>query len=147
MALALPVKRGMRTIRRFSQLILTLGGGALVVYAIYWIDALRERVLLGALGLFIMELGIWQVTTFMFPNERAYRPLRKETDYFLKLVRRLNRAAVAVQRGSPNAAEELERVHAEMQHSVERMKQLAGTTEEYERVLTSEPVSTSPSRP
>ena len=110
-------------------MMLTVGGGVLVVYAVYYVQALRERVLYASLGLLIMELGIWQVTAFLFPNEREYRPLRKETDFFLKLVRRLNRAAVAAQRGSPNAREEIERVEEEMHHSVERMRRLAGQTE------------------
>lgn len=123
----------MRTIRRFSQIVLSLGGGALIVYAMYYVLPVRERVLYTTLGLIIMELGIWQVTAFLFPNERSFGPLRKETDYFLKLVRRLNRAALAVQRGSPNAQEEFDRVYDEMFHSVERMKRLAGQTDEASR--------------
>lgn len=100
-----------------------------MIYAMYYVDVMRERVLYATLGLLIMELGVWQVTGLLFPNERSYQPLRKETDYFLKLVRRLNRAAVAAERGSANASAELERVHAEMHHSVERMRRLAGQTE------------------
>jgi hypothetical protein len=128
LALHLPRANGMRGIRRFSQLVLTLGGGALVVYAMYYLPTLRERVLYASLGLVIMEVGIWQVTSFLFPNDRAYKPLRKETDYFLKLVRRLNRAAVAAERGSENARVEIDRVYEDMHHSVERMKMLAGVT-------------------
>ena len=120
----------MRSIRRLSQLILALGGAALVVYAVYFVDVLRERLLYASLGLVIMNLGIWQISGFLFPNEREYRPLRKETDYFLKLVRRLNRAAIAAERGSTNALEEVERVQEEMQHSIARMRRLAGRTEE-----------------
>jgi hypothetical protein len=118
----------MRSIRRISQLALTLGGGTLVLYAMYYVNTLRERVLYASLGLVIMEVGIWQVTSFLFPNDRSYKPLRKETDYFLKLVRRLNRAAVAAERGSENAREEIERVYEDMHHSVDRMKMLAGVT-------------------
>ena len=119
----------MRSIRRVSQIILTLGGGALVAYAVYYVEPLRDRMLYASLGLVIMELGVWQVTSFFFPNQRDYKPLRKETDYFLKLVRRLNRAAVAAQRGSHNAQEEIDRVQEEMHHSVERMRRLAGQTD------------------
>jgi hypothetical protein len=120
----------MRSIRRFSQILLTLLGAAVVLYAMFEVDPIRERILFTALGLFIMELGIWQVTSLLFPNQREYKPLRKETDYFLQLVRRLNRAAVAAQRGSTNAVEEMERVQEEMQHSIVRMQRLAGQTEE-----------------
>lgn len=120
----------MRSIRRFSQLLLTVLGAAIVVYAMFEVEPVRQRILFTALGLLIMELGIWQVTSLLFPNQREYKPLRKETDYFLQLVRRLNRAAVAAQRGSTNAVEEMERVQEEMQHSIVRMRRLAGQTEE-----------------
>ena len=120
----------MRSIRRFSQLVVSLFGASVVVYAMYYVTELRERVLFALLGLLIMEIGIWQITAFLFPNERANRALRKETDYFLKLVRRLNRAALALHRGSANAQTELDRVHEEMHHSVERMRRLAGHGDE-----------------
>lgn len=119
----------MRSIRRFSQLVLTAGGAALVLFAVYRVDVLYDRVLISALGVIIMELGIWQVTRAFFPNQRAFRPLRQETDYFLKLVRRLNRTALAAQRGDQEAEAELDHLQAEMMHSVERMRRLAGRTE------------------
>lgn len=125
----MPAKHGMRSIRRFSQFLITALGAAIVVYAVYMVEPMRERVLYAALGLFVMEIGIWQVTAFLFPNEREFKPLREETDYFLKLVRRMNRAAVAMERGSANAAEEMDRVQQEMLHSVDRMRRLAGQTE------------------
>lgn len=125
----MPDKRAMRGIRRLSQFLLTALGAAVVVYAVYMVEPMRERVLYAVLGLVIMEIGIWQVTGLLFPNEREFKPLRMETDYFLKLVRRMNRAAVAAARGSANASEELDRVHEEMFHSVDRMRRLAGQTD------------------
>lgn len=119
----------MRSIRRFSQIVLTVGGAALVLFAVYRVDVLYDRVLIAALGIIIMELGIWQVTRAFFPNQRAFRPLRQETDYFLKLVRRLNRTAIAAQRGDTKAEAELDRLEAEMVHSIQRMRRLAGRTE------------------
>ena len=120
----------MRTIRRFSQVLLTILGGSLVILAVYRFDGMYERVLVAALGLLIMELGIWQVTNAFFPNQREYKPLRQETDYFLTLVRRLNHAAIAAQRGSSTAIADLDRVQADMHHSIERMRRLAGYTAE-----------------
>jgi hypothetical protein len=128
LALTLPPAPAMRSIRRFSQFLLTALGASIVFYAVYVVELTRDRLLYAGLGVVIMEIGIWQVTTFLFPNERAFKPLRKETDYFLKLVRRMNRAAVASMRGSENAAEEMDRVQQEMYHSIERMRQLAGQT-------------------
>jgi hypothetical protein len=120
----------MRGIRRFTQLLLTVLGGLIVLYAVMRVDAFRERALITILGLLIMEVGIWQVASFLFPNHREYKPLRKETDYFLRLVRRLNRAAVAAQQGSTNAIDEMDRVEEEMHHSIGRMRRLAGLTDE-----------------
>jgi hypothetical protein len=120
----------MRSIRRFSQVLLTLLGGSLVILAVYRFDGLYERVLVAALGLLIMELGIWQVTNKFFPNQREYKPLRQETDFFLSLVRRLNHAAVAAQNGSSTAFADLERLQADMHHSIERMRRIAGYTAE-----------------
>jgi hypothetical protein len=120
----------MRRIRGSFHLALTLGGTLLVLYAVLHVDEVYERVLLVLLGLVLIEAGVWRITQSLFPNERAYRPLRKETDYFVTLVRRLNRAALTAQRGSPSADTELDRVHDEMHHSVDRMLRLAGMTEE-----------------
>ena len=120
----------MRSIRRFSQIFLTLAGTATVIYAVTRVDALRDRVLIATLGLIVMELGIWQITRVFFPNEREFKPLREETDYFLKLVRRLNTAAVRLSKGSNTAHADIDRLRDEMYHSVDRMCRLAGRTEE-----------------
>ena len=120
----------MRSVRRPTQLLLTAAGTALALYAVLAIDGLYNRVLVAVLGLLIMQMGIWQLTATLLPNQREYRPLRKETDYFLSLVRRMNRAAVAAEEGSQYAAAELERLHTELHHSVDRMHRLAGRTEE-----------------
>jgi hypothetical protein len=58
----------------------------------------------------------------------VYRPLRSETEYFLTLVRRLNSAAL--RDGSLGAHQELDRLHEELHHSVDRMRRLAGLTED-----------------
>ncbi|HEY0671512.1 MAG TPA: hypothetical protein VGD27_04545 [Longimicrobiales bacterium] len=120
----------MRTVRRLSQIFLTLSGTATVIYAVARVEPLRERLLVAALGLIVMELGIWQITRVFFPNEREFKPLREETDYFLKLVRRLNALTLRLQQGSSTAQGDIDRLRDEMLHSVERMCRLAGRTEE-----------------
>lgn len=120
----------MRSVRRFAQIALSVAGAATVGYAVFSIDSIWDRSLVAALGLVIMELGIWQVTRAFFPNEREFKPLRIETDYFLKLVRRMNRAALLAQGGSDTAFEEIDELEEEMHHSVERMRRLAGRTAE-----------------
>jgi hypothetical protein len=121
----------MRSVRRFTQLLFTLIGTGLALYAVMQIDALYDRMLVSVLGLLLMQVGIWQLTASFLPNQREYRPLRKETDYFLSLLRRMNRAAVAAENGSSYATTEVERLHTELHHSVDRMLRLAGRTEEH----------------
>jgi hypothetical protein len=120
----------MRKIRGSFHLALTLGGMLLIGYAVMLVEPTYERVLTAALGVVLLQAGVWQITQSLFPNERAFRPLRRETDYFITLVRRLNRAALAARRGTPSAIHDLNQVHDEMHHSVDRMLRLAALTEE-----------------
>ena len=120
----------MRRIRASFHLALSIVGTTLIAYAVIGMDVLYERVLLAFLGVVLLEAGIWQITQSLFPNERSFKPLRKETDFFVTLVRRLNKNALAAQRGSESALRDLEQVHEEMHHSVDRMLRLAGLTEE-----------------
>ena len=120
----------MRRIRGSFHLALTLSGTVLIAYAVMNVEGMYDRLLVVALGLILIEAGIWRVTQSLFPNDRNYRPLRKETDYFITLVRRLNRAAVNAQRGSDSGVSDLEQVHNEMHHSVDRMLRIAGLTDE-----------------
>ena len=120
----------MRKIRASFHFALTVAGATVIAYAVIGLEGTYERLLLAALGIVLLEAGIWQITQSLFPNERAYKPLRKETDYFVTLVRRLNKNALAAQRGSASALHDLQQVHEEMHHSVDRMMRLAGLTEE-----------------
>lgn len=120
----------MRRIRGSFHLALTVAGTLLVLYAVLEIQSLYDRMLVVALGLVLIEAGVWRITQSLFPNEREFRPLRKETDYFITLVRRLNRSAVTAQRGSPDALQDIEEISSEMHHSVDRMVRLAGMTDE-----------------
>ena len=120
----------MRRIRGSFHLALTVSGTLLIIYAVMSVEGMYDRMLVVGLGLVLIEAGIWRITQSLFPNERNFRPLRKETDYFIVLVRRLNRAAVNAQRGSTSAMDDLTQVHDEMHHSVDRMLRLAGLTDE-----------------
>src|SRR5688572_2005648 len=79
------------------------------------------------LGVLMIDAGIWKLTQPLLPNERRYKGLRREVDGFIKLVRRMNAAALEAQRSGHN--ENLERTIAEMHRAVDRMEQLAGRTE------------------
>lgn len=120
----------MRRIRGSIHVALTIAGTVVILYAVLYIEPMYERMLVVALGLVLIEAGIWRVTQSLFPNERSFTPLRRETDYFITLVRRLNRSALAAQRGSESAERDLTELQDELHHSVERMIRLAGLTEE-----------------
>ena len=120
----------MRKIRRLTQFLLTLLGTGIVVFAVLEIESTYERALLALLGLVLIEAGIWEFTRSLFPNEREFKPLRKETDYFLTIVRRLNRAGIRAHANAPGALDEVDRLHQEMHHSVDRMRRLAGRSDE-----------------
>ncbi|MGH7446219.1 MAG: hypothetical protein ACREK1_00695 [Longimicrobiales bacterium] len=120
----------MRRIRGSFHLALTVSGTLLIAYAVMSVEGMYDRMLVVALGLVLIEAGIWRITQSLFPNERNFRPLRKETDFFITLVRRLNRASVNAQRGSSSAVHDLNQIHEEMHHSVDRMLRIAGLTDE-----------------
>jgi hypothetical protein len=120
----------MRKIRRLTQVLLTVLGTAVVLYAVLIVETTYTRVLVVALGLILLEAGIWELTRSLFPNEREFRPLRKETDYFLTVVRRMNRASLRARSNAAGAAEEVERLHNELHHSVDRMRRLAGLSDD-----------------
>jgi hypothetical protein len=120
----------MRKTRRFINVIFTLVGTSLVLYAMVAIEQLNTRVLVAALGLVLIEAGVWRLTKSLLPNERKYTALRKEADYFTNLVRRLNRAAIQVRDGAEEGQGDLTHVHEEMHHSVDRMLRLAGQADD-----------------
>jgi hypothetical protein len=120
----------MRRIRGSFHFALSVGGMMLVAWAVVYVEPVYERILYAALGLILLEAGVWRITQSIFPNERDFRPLRRETDYFITLVRRLNRAALSARRGSEPAVLDLTQIHDEMHHSVDRMLRLAALTEE-----------------
>ncbi|HSJ25839.1 MAG TPA: hypothetical protein VK929_14275 [Longimicrobiales bacterium] len=120
----------MRRIRGSFHFALSVAGVLLVVYAAVYVEVMYDRVLLAVLGLVLLEAGVWRITQSIFPNERNFTPLRKETDYFITLVRRLNRTALAAQRGVAGAEADLAQINGDMHHSVDRMMRLAALTEE-----------------
>jgi hypothetical protein len=124
------IKIPMRRIRRLTQILLTLIGSAVILYAVLRIESTYSRVLVVAIGLIFVEAGIWELTRSLFPNEREFRPLRKETDYFLTIVRRLNRASIRARANAVGSSEEVDRLHTEMHHSVDRMRRLAGLSDD-----------------
>ena len=122
----------MRRIRRTVELGLPIAGVALVIGAVLLLPrSLTLQLAVVLLGLVLIEAGVWNLASPVLPSERKYVALRGEVDGFILLVRRLNRAtlAMASDPSQSNRARLLE-VRDEMLESVRRMEQVAGQTAE-----------------
>ena len=120
----------MRKLRNTLHLIVPVMGMALVIGAVLFGENLWIQLFLVAAGLLLTESGIWRAAGQMLPDERKYTALRTETDHFVALVRQLNAAALALDKGdadSPRFA--LDEVRTEMHRSVDRMVEFAGKVE------------------
>ena len=121
----------MRRIRRTIELGLPIVGVMLVLAAVlFFPHELTIQLAIVVLGLILIEVGIWDLASPVLPSERKYVALRREVDGFIQLVRRLNRATLAMtsEPTAQNRARLLE-VRDEMIESVRRMEQVAGKSE------------------
>src|SRR5437868_7223864 len=86
-----------RAVRKTVEVGLPILGTVIVFGAILLIwDNMTLQIGVVALGVLMIQAGIWKLTHPMLPSERRYQSLRREVDYFIMLVRRLNAAALGV---------------------------------------------------
>ena len=102
-----------------------LGMGIIFGAVLFGPPSLQLQVFLVLVGVLILEAGVWGLTSGLLPNERRYLALRAEADHFLGLVRLLNQAAVARDKGEEDDRR-FRNTRSEMHTSVERMGELAG---------------------
>ena len=76
------------------------------------------------LGVLLMEAGVWGLSSKVFPNERRYPDLRAEGENIIRLIRVLNAAAVARERGKEDDGS-FQATLDSMHESVKRMEELA----------------------
>ena len=115
-----------RKIRRIMEIGIPLSGmGIIFGFVLFGPDSLQQQVLLVLVGVLILEAGVWGLMNGLLPNERRYLALREEGDHFLGLIRILNQAAVARDKGDGGDAR-FRDTRAQMHASVERMAELAG---------------------
>ena len=122
----------MRRLRRAVELGLPVVGVVLVLSAVVFFPrSLLVQLGIVLVGLVLIEAGIWNLASPVLPSERKFVALRREVDGFILLVRRLNRATLALASDptATNRAKLLE-VRDEMLESVRRMEEAAGRTEE-----------------
>ena len=110
-----------RKVNRYTPLVTSLVGLALVASSLLFLDNLTMWFTTIILGLIALQGGVWYAAHPFLTSERRFLGLRNELDRFVTLVRQLNRAAI-----DPEADGNFEAVKAEMLESVERMSRLAG---------------------
>jgi hypothetical protein len=122
----------MRRMRRAVELGLPVVGVILVLAAVLFLArSLMLQLGVVLFGLILIEAGIWNLASPVLPSERKFVALRREVDGFILLVRRLNKATLALaSEPTPNNRARLLEVRDEMLESVKRMELAAGRTEE-----------------
>ncbi len=120
----------MRTLRKVIDIGLPLLGVAVILSAVLVVkDNLRIQIALVGLGMVLIEVGVWKAAHKLLPDDRKYLALRTEGDLFVKLIRQLNAAALAMKESdSPEYRQAFEEVRDAMQQAVERMADVAGKT-------------------
>lgn len=117
-----------RKIRRSVDIILTAVGIAIIFCTVLFSASLtlQVQILAALMGVLLMEVGVWGLSSRIYSSERKYTGLREEGDNILNLVRELHAAAVAKDRGDEDARR-FQATLQEMHTSVERMASLAGS--------------------
>ncbi|PCI75060.1 MAG: hypothetical protein COB20_13810 [SAR86 cluster bacterium] len=115
-----------RNIRRSIDVGLTGLGIGVIFTAVLLSSSLTIQMQLpiALVGVLLMEAGVWGLASKIFPSERRYIDLRKEGDYIIQLIRQLNAAAVARERGA-DVDGRFQATLDEMHDSIKRMAELA----------------------
>lgn len=115
-----------KNLRRRIDMGLTALGIAVVFSAIILGDSLdiRAQMPIALIGVLLMEAGIWGLSAKFIPNQRKYTSLRDEGDRMLELIRELNSAAIAKDRGDEDAKRFQQTLEA-MHNSVVKMSEMA----------------------
>lgn len=130
----------MRTLRNVIVKALPIVGMFIVIGAALLIPdgSLPTRVVLVVVGLLVVEASVWKLADPLLPSERQFFALRQEGDRFIRLIRELNRAALAAKPRPAHLDPGVEAVKGRMLASVDRMVDVAGKTED-EVAATAEP--------
>ncbi len=70
-------------------------GVVVILSTVLLVQELRLQIAIVALGIMLIEVGVWKLANFVLPSERKYIALRTEVDQFITLVRQLNTTALA----------------------------------------------------
>ncbi len=125
-----PKKSLVRTLRMVLDTVVPFLGVVLILSTVLLVRELRLQIAIVAVGIMLIEIGVWKLASFVLPSERKYVALRAEVDQFITLVRQLNTAALAWhESGAPEQLAEFEAVQETMQQAVKQMAEVAGKTD------------------
>lgn len=115
-----------RNMRRSVEALLTIVGILIVFGSVLFGNevGIQIQFMMVLLGVLLMEVGVWGLSSKLVPNERRFSKLRNEGDHMLHLIRELNSAAIAKDRGEEDA-KRFQSTLANMHESVVRMSELA----------------------
>lgn len=115
-----------RNIRRTIDIALAGLGIGIVFSAIILGSTLdiKAQMPIALFGVLLMEAGVWGLAAKIVPNQRKYTKLRDEGDHMLGLIRELNAAAIAKDRGTEDAKRFQQTLEA-MHNSVVKMADMA----------------------
>ena len=118
-----------RNLRRILPVLLPVAGVALILAAVLFAGSVGVKVVLVVAGLLLIEAGVWRLADPVLPDDRKYVALRAEADRFMALVRRLNTAAVALDRGDEEGSRlAIREIESAMHQAIDRMVTVAGKT-------------------
>ncbi|MFQ5993696.1 MAG: hypothetical protein ACE5K1_01265 [Acidiferrobacterales bacterium] len=120
----------MRTLRKIIDIGLPFVGVAAILGAVLFVrEPLSIQIAIVGVGMLMLEVGSWKLRQHVMASRRSALALRAEGDGFLRLVRQLHAAALALKENdSPEHHQAFEEVRDAMRQSVERMADLAGKT-------------------
>ena len=125
-----PKMSSVRTLRMLLDTGLPFLGVVVILSTVLLVQELRLQIAIVALGIMLIEVGVWKLANFILPSERKYIALRTEVDQFITLVRQLNTTALAWhENGTPDQLAEFEAVQETMHQTIKQMAEVAGKTD------------------
>ncbi len=125
-----PKMSSVRMLRMLLDTGLPFLGVVVILSTVLLVQELRLQIAIVALGIMLIEVGVWKLANFVLPSERKYIALRSEVDQFISLVRQLNTAALAWhESGAPEQLAEFEAVQETMHQAIKQMAEVAGKTD------------------
>ena len=91
-------KTGLRTLLQWIDTGLPFVGVLVIMAAILFVHDVSGQIVVAALGILMIEAGVWRLAHQLLPNQRRYHALRAELNGFYTLAGQLNEVALDVKK-------------------------------------------------